>query len=253
MAVAVVSTGTATYNSSATTQTYSFTVAAGSTLAVFFIVQDATQSITSVTWDQGATNQACTLVGSKSCPTATNGAVYIYAVVNPTTGGTAKTLQVINGTATGTSVEMQSYSGTATSSVSAACTHVLTANGSAIGSTNGTAAQTGASGDMYVSAYVCGLINSVSDTQIYLLSPAGDDAAGNRFPSVGASHTLSANTGGSPADWAAVSLDIAQPAASNAPFLGVYDLPRQPYRPDETWTNQGKLILNQSLMAQIVT
>src|SRR5215467_9505674 len=168
MAVAVSATGTATYNASAATQNYTFTVNASDTLAVFYLVQDATQTITSVNWDSAGTNQACTLVGSKSCPTATNGAVYIYAVVSPTSG--TKNLKVVQ-TATGLSAELQSYTGTPTSSVAAACTNVLTANGTAgISASFGTAAQSGVSGDMYVSAYVAGTIVSVNQTQIYLLS-----------------------------------------------------------------------------------
>lgn len=220
MAVAVVDTGTATYKASATTQNFTFTVSATATLAVFYLAQDATQSITSVTWDQGGTNQACTLVGSKSCPTASHGAVYIYAVVNPTSG-TSKTLRVVNGTATGVGAEMQSYSGTETSSVAAACTNVLTANGTTSGTgvaaNVGTASQSGVSGDMYVSCYTTdvGAINSVNQTQIYRLLPAGNDSAGNRAASAGSAIALTMNLDNLAADqWCAVSCDIVQPAAS---------------------------------------
>lgn len=206
MAVAVVDTGTATYNSAnVATQNYTFTVSAGATLAVFFIAQDNTQSVTSVTWDQGGTNQACTLVGSKSCPTASNGNILIYAVVNPTVG-TSKTLSVVQGTSTACAAELQSYSGTVTSSVAAACTNVLTANGTTTGNI-GTAAQSGASGDMYISGYVCpNSISSVNDTQIFLLAPTGDDSAANRLASTGASASLTASVG--TGGWAAISVDI---------------------------------------------
>jgi hypothetical protein len=210
MAVAVVDTGTAAYVASATTCNYTFTISGTATLAVAYIVQDATQSITSVTWDPTGANQPMTLVGSEPCPTATNGKVYIYALVSPT-AGTSKTLRVINGTATGTSAELQTYSGTITSSVAAACTNALIANGTTAGAANfGTAAQSGTSGDMYVSAYVNnGSITSVSNTQIYLLAPAGNDAAGNRLASTGASVSLTALSGATN-QWAAVSCDIKQ-------------------------------------------
>jgi hypothetical protein len=213
MAVAAVDTGTATYNASALTQNFTFTVSATATLAVFYIAQDATQSITSVNWDSAGTNQVCTLVGSEPCPVASNGKIYIYAVVNPTSGA-SKNLKVVNGTATGTSAELQSYSGTVTSSVAAACTNVLVANGTTPAGAVGTAAQSGASGDMYVSAYVTnGTINSLSDTTIYLLAPTGNDAAGNRFASTGASHTLTFTCqSGSP--YAIVSCDIVAAAAT---------------------------------------
>jgi hypothetical protein len=207
MAVAVVDTGTAAYDTSATTCDFTFTVSSGATLAVFYIAQDATQTISSVTWNQGGTNQTCTLVGSEPCPTAANGKVYIYAVVNPTVGA-SKTLRVVNAVATGTGAELQSYSGTVTSSVAAACTNALVANGAGINGNGGTAAQSGANGDMYVSAYVTALISSLSDTSIYLLSPAGNDSAANRFPSVGATHALTANMNDSSLGWAAVSCDI---------------------------------------------
>jgi hypothetical protein len=227
LGVAVSATGTATYNPSAATQDFLaanllFTVGASDTLALFWIVQDATQTITSVTWDQGGTNQACTLIGSKACPTATNGAIYLYGRVNPTAG--QKNLRVINGTATATSAEGQSYTGTVTSSVAAACTNVLSANGNVVGGTagnHGTAAQSGASGDMYVSGYANNnAINSVSNTSVYLLSPAGDDAAGNRLLSTGASVALTANMGDglTTYDWAAVSCDIVASVATTLNF-----------------------------------
>lgn len=233
MAVAPSATGTAAYNASATTQNFNFTVNVGDTLAVFFIAQDATQSITSVTWDQGGTNQACTLVASKSCVTATNGAIYKYAVVNPTAG--AKQLRVVNGTATGTSAEMQSYTGTVSSSVAAACTNALTAAANAGGSgTNvGTAAQSGVTGDMYVSAYVTNsTFSSVSDTSIDatagVLSPAGNDAAYNRFASLGATHALTVHLGAT-ANWAAVSCNIVAAGAATlvASWYSPFDEPKR--------------------------
>jgi|SRR5882724_246331 len=210
MAVTVVDTGTAAYNASATTQNFTFTVGATATLAVFYISQDATQTISSVTWDQGGTNQACTLVGSEPCPTAANGKIYIYAVVTPTSGA-SKTLRVVNAVATGTSAELQSYAGTVTTSVATACTNALVANGTTSGAAQdlGTAAQSGANGDMYVSAYSTpAAIASVSDTQIYLLAPAGNDAAANRFPSTGATHSLTWHNASGVNGWAAVSCDI---------------------------------------------
>ncbi|HXB11919.1 MAG TPA: hypothetical protein VNZ45_08045 [Bacteroidia bacterium] len=207
MAVAVKDTGTAVYNTTAVTQTYTFTVSSGATLAVFFIVQDVTQSITSVTWDSGGTNQACTLIGSKSDPTASLGAVYLYGRINPTVG-TNKTLSVVNGVTTGESAEMQSYSGTVTSSVAAACTNVLTANGTTAGTQSvGTAAQSGANGDYYISGYMTpGGISALSNITIYNLSPAGNDAAGNGVASTGTSISLTATIPTS--TWAAVSCDI---------------------------------------------
>jgi hypothetical protein len=221
MSVAVSATGTATYNGSATTQNYTFTVNSGDSLALFLIAQDATESITSVNWDSAGTNQPCTVVASKSTPTATHGAIYLYAVVNPTSG--TKNLKVINGTATGTSAEMQSYTGTVTTSVAAACTNVLTANGGAVSGTFGTAAQSGASGDMYVSGYVTAdSITSVQQTSIYLLAPAGNDAAGNRQASTGTSVSLTATGSiGATSGWAAVSCDIvAATGGANVSLFG---------------------------------
>jgi hypothetical protein len=216
MAVAVSSTGTAVYNTSAATQNYTFTVNASDTLAVFFIAQDATQTITSVTWDSGGTNQACTLVGSEPCFTATHGKIYIYAVVNPTSG--TKTLSVVQGTATGLSAELQSYTGTVASSVAAACTNVLVAKAaSALDATGtkGTAAQSGVSGDMYVSAYATSSsFTTLSNTTIYALVPAGNDASGNRVASTGTSIALTVNLSAS-GDWAAVSCDIAAAGAGD--------------------------------------
>lgn len=206
-AVTVSATGTATYNSTATTQDFTFSVNASDTLAIFFIAQDITQGITSVTWDNGGTNQAATVIGSKSDPTATTGAIYLYGVVNPTSG--THTLRVVNALTTPESAELQSYTGTVTTSVVAACTNVLTLNGTTgAGADVGTAAQSGVSGDMYISGYVSGgAINSVSDISIYILAPAGDDAGANRFASTGTSHALTANMGGG-TQWAAVSCDI---------------------------------------------
>lgn len=211
MAVAVSATSAVIYNASAATQNFTFVIGpnSGNTLALFFIAQDATQTITSVTWDQGGTNQSCTLIASEPDPTAALGKIYIYGVVNPTPGA-SKILRVVNGTATGVSACMQSYTGSVSSSIAAACTNALVANGTTTGSPQsvGTAAQSGASGDMYISAYVApATIGSVSDTQIYLISPAGDDAAANRFASTGASHTLTASMS-SVTTWAAVSCDI---------------------------------------------
>lgn len=210
MAVTVLDTGTAAYNASAATQNYTFTVSSGATLAVFFLAQDATQTISSVTWDQGTTNQACTLVGSEPCHTTTNGKVYIYAVVNPTARASG-TLRVVQ-TATGLSAEMQSYTGTVSTSVAAACTNALVAQSTLAGATASTAAQSGVSGDMYIGLYVCpNVISAVSNTSIDatagILSPAGNDAAYNRAASTGANITLTA-TVSSGADWAAVSCNI---------------------------------------------
>lgn len=207
MAVAVKDTGTATYNGTAATQNFTFTITSGATLAVFFIAQDVTQSITSVIWDQGGTNQACTLIGSEPRLSAA-GSLYLYGLVNPTIG-TGLTLRVVNAVTTPESAEMQSYTGTVTSSVASACTNALNANGTTAGTAlnSGTAAQSGANGDMYISGYTAGIINSVSDTSIYLLSPAGNDAAGNRFASTGATHALTANIGTFDG-WAAVSCNI---------------------------------------------
>lgn len=203
MAVAVIDTGTAAYNASALNQDFTFTVSSGSTLAVFYIVQDVSQTITSVTWDNGGTNQACTLVSSQTCA---NGKVYIYAVVSPTVGA-SKTLRVVNGTATGVSCELQSYSGTVISSVAAAANNPLGATGSTTGNV-GTAAQSGANGDMYVSAYLSnGTLGSpFNGNQIYVLAPTGNDACGNRFASTGASVALTATAGGG--TWAAASCNI---------------------------------------------
>lgn len=212
MAVAVSSTGTAVYSAAASPRTFTFTVNSGDTLAVFFIVADAAPVITSVTWDSGGTNQACTLVGTKADTTTTSGTVWIYAVVNPTSG-VSKTLSVVFTGTVGISAEMQSYIGTVTTSVAAACTNVLTANG--LGTTAATAAQSGASGDMYVSAYVSATINSVNNTSIYLLAPAGNDAAANRLLSTGVSATLSAAL--TSALWAAVSCDIVASTAVVTP------------------------------------
>lgn len=212
MAVAISATGTAVYNTTATTQNFTFTVNASDTLAVFYIVQDATQSVTSVTWDSGGTNQACTLVGSSSSTACT---VYVYARVNPTSG--TKTFAFVNGSSTGVSAEMQSYTGTPTSSVAAACTNVLTAANTTGGSGNfGTAAQSGVTGDLYVSAYITqNDMVSVSNTQIYLITPASaTDAAANYVTSLGSPIALTVNifTGGIP--WAAVSFDITQSGIS---------------------------------------
>ena len=147
MAVGVLDTGTPTYQTAATTHNYTYTISSGATLAVFFVVQDATKAITSVTWDQGGTNQACTLIGSQT--NGTNGAVYLYGLLNPTVGA-SKTLAVVQ-VSGATSSCMQTYTGTVTSSVAAAATNVLVANGAT--ATAGTAAQSGANGDMYISLY----------------------------------------------------------------------------------------------------
>jgi hypothetical protein len=202
MAVAASATGTAAYSAAASPRTFTFTVNASDTLALFFIVADTAPVITSVTWDSGGTNQACTQVATRACSTATNGTVWIYAVVNPTSG--TKTLSVAFTGTVGISAEMQSYTGSVTTSVAAACTNALTGQGTS--ATASTAAQSGVSGDMYVSAYVSGVINSVSNTSIYLLAPAGNDAAANRAQSTGVGITLTASlTSG---QWAAVSCDI---------------------------------------------
>lgn len=216
MSVAVVDTGTAVYDSSnIATQTFTFTVSSGATLAVFFLCQDSELNITSVTWDNGGTNQACQLIGSKALNSiSSNGSVSAYAVVNPTVG-TSKTLSVVQGASGAISAELQSYSGTVTTSVAAACTNFLSAAGNVGSGTSnvGTAAQSGSSGDMYVSAYGdAGSVNSLSDTSIYLLSPTGLDAAANRFPSTGSSHSLTANVGAG--NWAAISFDIVAASAS---------------------------------------
>jgi hypothetical protein len=236
VAVAPSATGTAAYNGSATTQNFAalINVGASDTLAVFWVAQDATQSITSVTWDSGGTNQACTLIGSKSCVTAAEGKIYLYAVVNPTPG--SKTLKVVNGTATGTSAMAQSYTGTVTSSAAAACTNALVANSDA-GGNFGTAAQSGASGDMYISGYVSnGTINSVSNTSVYLLAPAGNDAAGNRLLSTGASVALTCNL---PANnhCAAVSCDIV--AAGAATLVTGWQCGNDSYQPRPRIFEQG--------------
>lgn len=225
MAVVPVDTGTATYNTSATTQNFTFTIGATATLAVALVVQDATQSVTSVTWDPAGANQAFTLIGSEPLPTSTNGKCYLYGLVNPTAGA-SKTLRVINGVAAGTSCEMQSYSGTVTSSVAASCTNALVANGTMTSTPAniGTAAQSGANGDMYVGLYgSTGTINSVSDTSIDatagILSPAGNDAAYNRFASTGSSHALTAAMpGGAGVQWAAVSCDIVAAGGAAGPI-----------------------------------
>lgn len=209
MAVAVSATGTATYNSTATTQNFTFTVNSGDTLVVFWICQDITQTISSVTWDQGGTNQAATLIVSESDPTATNGSIALYGVVNPTAG--TKTLRVVNALTTGESAMAQSYTGTVTSSVSSACTNPLVANGHQVAGIIqiGTAAQSGVSGDMYISGYTTiGSMTSVSNTQVYLLAPAGNDASGNRVASTGASVALTCTLPAQVADWASVSCDI---------------------------------------------
>jgi hypothetical protein len=223
MAVAPLDTGTAAYNAGATTQNYTFTISSGATLAVFLLVtDDFSSTITSVTLDPTGANQSCALVGSETCTTAASGGAFIYAVVNPTVGA-SKQLRVVQSLARGFSAEMQSYTGTVTSSVAAACTNALVANGTNSGTaSHGTAAQSGANGDMYVSVYSFGgTINSVSDTSIDatggVLSPAGNDAAYNRFASTGAIHSLTASMTGA-FQWAAVSCDIVA-AASAAPAL----------------------------------
>lgn len=215
MAVAVSATGTATHNVGAATQTYTFTVNASDTLAVFIIQQDnaSANAISTVTWDQGGTNQACTLVGNRTLSTATNGSINVYAVVNPTSG--TKTLQVVQALGQGMSAELQSYTGTVTTSVAAACTNALTNAGTTVGTnTNqGTVAQTGVTGDMYVSAYcVNGTVNSVTDNVICnVLSTR--TIAGNNFASAGATHQLTAQVAATSTQWSAVSFDIVAPVA----------------------------------------
>jgi hypothetical protein len=221
MSVSVSVNNIPTYNSTAAaTQTFaSLVVNTGDTLALFTLPQDVTQTITSVTWDQGGTNQACTLVGSEPCPTAANGKVYIYAVVNPTAG--TKSLQVVQSVAAAMGCIMQTFKGTITTSVAAACTNALVANGTtgAANAAVGTAAQSGSAGNAYVSGYICqGGITTTSDFGITLLAPGPNDSASTVFvTNSGGSHssTFTVTTSGS--QWAAISCNLVE-AAANVDF-----------------------------------
>jgi len=227
MAVTVSQTGTATWNNASATQDYTFTVAGGDQLAIFYIIQDnaSGNAISSVTWDNGGTNQACTLIATQVLPTATNGSVNVYGVLNPTSG--TKTLRVSQALNVGMTAEMQTYLGCITTSLAAACVNPLTASGTTVGANTlqGTAAQSGASGDMYVSAYVTpAAVVGLSDTTIYSLIPSGNSSAANLFQPAGSPHQLTATINANGAEWAAASFNIVAPLPPPATSGGaIYD------------------------------
>jgi hypothetical protein len=220
MAVLVSSTGTAVYNFLATTQNFTFTVNVGDTLAVFYVGQDDNVSnILSATWDTGGTNQACTLIGSKTVPSG-GLEVFAFGVVNPTPGTHVFTVTIHVATDIGCC--FQSYTGTSTASVGDACVNFLAANGNTTGII-GTAAQSGAAGDLYVSTYLTPIpagLSAISDTVIFNLQPVADNnTAANLFPSSGLPYALTATTvAGSPA-WAAISFNIAQAVPVIPPII----------------------------------
>ena len=191
MAVVTVSvTNTATYNAGANPQNFTFTVNGGDQLAVFYIVQDSANAnaITGVVWDQGGTNQTCTLV--KAQANGTNGSVNAYAVVNPQPG--TLTLQVTQQLGQGMTAECVTYLNVANTSVASACTQAASAT-----TTNQTITATtltGATGDMSVALFAnVGTWSSNTDTLIYSLAPAGKDSIANSFSfASGGTHALGA-------------------------------------------------------------
>jgi len=193
MAVVTISqTNTATYNAGATTQDFTFTVASGDQLAVFFIIQDSANSnaISSVTWDAGGTAQACTLVKGQVCSSLTNGSVNAYAVVNPTPG--TLILEIKQALSQGMTAECVTFINVANASVATACTQAASAATS--NQTIAATTITGAQGDMSVAAFMnIGTWTANTDTLIYSLSPTGKDSIANQFSFASAgTHALGA-------------------------------------------------------------
>lgn len=97
MAIAVDAHGKGTITVS-TPQDSSVTLAAGATALYVSVSTLGTDTVSSVTWDQGGTNQAMTQIAAQ-VDTAAVSRVYLYKLLNPTTG--TKTLRVVYSAAPG--------------------------------------------------------------------------------------------------------------------------------------------------------
>lgn len=219
------------------------TVGAGltnSVLLVKILAQDAA-SPTSVVWDQGGTNQACTLI-SKLAGTNLNAGFsqYLYGRIAPTAGN--KTLRTTWASAPGAfAVQAESWQGANQTSVAAAFTNVATGEGNFGSPANPTVTVTSAAGNG-VSAFFFNQdqidgtainFSAVNNTSIFidnawylgLGSSASNRASG--AASVAMSGTITGGGAGQQG-WLAQGVNIVAAAAAQlAPLLDTQNLIRR--------------------------
>lgn len=188
------------------------TVGGSATAAKFGICVDtAATTITSVTWDQGATNQAATSLGAAVTAPASNGKIFLFGLVNPTPG--LKTLRVVFSTIPNEAfVFGESVTGSETSSVAAAFTNYATNTGT---STTTSVAVTSAAGNLTVEmSSGPQVLSAPTQTQIFVNNSGAVTSAGASRAAGAATVTHQWTLAGA-VGWAAAGVNIV--AAGGAP------------------------------------
>lgn len=191
-------------------------------VAVFMIVYAASSSLTSgmtVTWDQGGTNQACTLADELTFIDTFNIFMQFWYVVAPTSGN--KTLRVTN-LNSAVIVRIDGISVTGADQT----TPLINAASNSGTSTTASVSVTSATGDMVLGQHwnVNGLITGVNNTVINIGSSniVADNRA-NGSASVSMTATLSSSD-----SWHSHGIDIAQAAAASQVYGGAFFLDPAP-------------------------
>ncbi len=201
------------------------TVGTGANRALVVTLAFSNQAITglTVTWDNGGTNQACTLIGAINSG-GINGRAVLYGLVAPTSG--AKTLHVAWTGSTSVTVSAVAYTGVDQTGGTTSFAHFNSASASSGSSVSVTI--TSAVGNAVVASQAIGntTFTSVNNTQVYIdNSPAVGSAAANR--AVGAATVTMTGALPTSDDWAIVGVDIV--AAAGAAVAGEYST--QIFRP----------------------
>lgn len=212
MAVALDAAGTeSTGNAQTTFDNTSLTVGAGTNRALIVLISKSTQAAsTSVTWDQGGTNQACTLIIGVN-GTGAVARAELWGLVAPTSGN--KTLRWV-GASSDVCVDLVAYTGVDQTGVTTSFPNSTSAQITQAGSTtqNNGVTVTSAVGNATLSCQASdqGTFNSTNNTQLYVdNAPANISAAGSRAAGAATvSMTANLTTGVGAAHIAIVGTDV---------------------------------------------
>lgn len=212
--------GTGKETTNATSATFTtLTVGTGSNRALVaqlaFLGRSKTTAPTNitVTWDSGGTNQAMTLITNLSDSTTSSHHVYLYGLVNPTSGN--KTLSV---SWTGTyDLDEQAVSWTGVDQTGGA-TSFPNATSNSGTSNSASVVITSATGDAVMDVIATGYsfaLNSVSATQTFKIAGAGSIESGGSRAAGASTVTQTGSIAGSD-KWIVVGTDIKAASAATA-------------------------------------
>jgi hypothetical protein len=184
-------------------------------LVVGLAFSDQASVVSAVTWDQGGTNQACTVIGTANAAAGGIGRCAFYGLVSPTTGLKSLRVAISSGFLGEVFVFAESFTGSTTTSVATAFTNFTSATGN---STTSSIVITSASGNLTVDLSSGPQVMSApTKTQIFVDN-------GGSVTSAGASRAAGAGTNthqwtlAGTVQWVALGVNVAAPGGGAGPI-----------------------------------